>query len=495
MIYDFDVRAFGAVGDGETLDTAALQAAVNAAAVHGGRVTVPAGTYRTGTVELKSRVTLDLRQGAVLLGSADIADYTTHTWGHHQDITPWHLIYAEDAEDIVITGEGAIDGNGPAFWEPERAHAYAFWHEKTHRPSGMVELTRCRNVRVETVTLRNSAGWTLHLHDCDHSQVRGLNIRGTQFGPNTDGIDASGCHYLTISDCHIVCGDDAIALKTTECTRSCEYVTITNCILDTNCVAVRIGFESRQPFRYITVSNCVVPRCSRVIDLRSTEGGDIEHVIISGITGTTNCGWPVNRPVEISLHRVDNQYARGLPPEHPFYGQPKPIAKAGVVRDITIRDLDVVTDGRITIVADADAEMRDIRLENIRLRYVLLDDPAGFAARGGTGFMPGDHADARGARAAVVAKHVSNLHIANLDVRWPTYPVPDGWRLFESENRLMNPAYAGDAVDARSGAVAPVFHAVWGKDLTGGRIDLTGLSASAGGAPAALENSTATIVR
>jgi len=119
--------------------------------------------------------------------------------------------------------------------------------------------------------------------------------------------------------------------------------------------------------------------------------------------------------------------------------------------------------------------------QNLRLRYVLLDDPAAFAAAGSAGFLPGDHADARAARAAVVAKNIRDLHVRGIAVRWPTYPLADGWHLLDSPNRLGNrPFYDGAAEAVRNGRKRCVFRVLWGRKLQGGRIDLDGLRSSDG---------------
>ena len=473
---DFMVRDFGACGDGVTLDTAALQAAIDAAAVAGGRVIVPPGCYLTGTIVLKSRVTLDVQAGACLLGSPDIAQYQTHRWGHHDDITPWHLVLADGAEEITITGGGEIAGNGPAFWEPERPHAWAFWRQRIERVSPMVHLQNCRGVRIEQITLRESAGWTLHLHDCDDAVIDGVTIRNTFFGPNTDGIDLTGCHRVSIARCDISTGDDAIALKTSDYSRDCEDISIADCVLATSCVGIRIGYESRQSFRRITVRDCAIPRSSRLLDLRSLEGGDIEHVTISSITGTTNSGWPVNRPIEISLHRRGNAFKPYLHPGHPDFGKDNPVRAAGTVRDITLRGLDITTDGRVTLVADEGAWLGDILIEHLRLRYIHCEDTAHTAGiTASNSYLPGDHADARAAAAAIVAKNVHNLTLRGLEITWPTYPIPAEWCLLDSPHH-------GD-VDVerlRMGGYHVPYRAIWSRGVDGLNISATALTASDG---------------
>jgi hypothetical protein len=479
----FDVRDYGARGDGEALDTGAVQAALDAAGARGGRVVVPPGRYLCGTIELRSHTTLDLQPNAVIAGSPDLGHYVKRSWGHHKDITPWHLVLAEDVENIAIIGEGVIDGRGPAFWEPERPTPWTFWRPRMERVSPMVELVRCRDVRVENVTLRDSAGWHLHLHDCDGARLRGLVIRGSLFGPNGDGIDLSGCRGVTVSDCDISCGDDAIALKTTEFSRSCEDIVITNCVLETSCVAVRLGFESRQDFRRVSVSNLAVKRCSRVIDLRSIEGAVIEDVVVSGVTATTNSGFPANRPIEMTVAGVPNVYKEGLPEEHPHYGMDRPLTKQGAIRRITLRDIDVETDGRVMLCAEEGLELSDILLDNVELRYAMLDDPSPFT-RGEAGFLP-RLPEPRTVAAALVACNARRLAVDRLRIHWPRYPVPEHWRLLRSDCRFFNADfYRGHEAAVRRGDRRVTYKALWARNVAGGRIDLRGIRDSEGGEPA-----------
>ena len=145
-----------------------------------------------------------------------------------------HLLVARGLDDIAITGRGVIDGQGPAFWKPQ-AHDRAWIYAKEERVIPMVEIDDCRDVLIDGITLRESPGWTLHLQCCDRARLTGIRIDNHRQGPNNDGFDINGCRDVMISDCHIDTCDDAIVMKTTHNTRSCERITIQNCVLGCNC--------------------------------------------------------------------------------------------------------------------------------------------------------------------------------------------------------------------------------------------------------------------
>jgi hypothetical protein len=484
----------GAVADGVTLNHTIINAAIaELSARGGGRVVIPRGTFLAGTIELKSGVTLHLGEGAALLGSPDIADYPRRVWGHHDDITPWHFILAEDCENIAITGRGKILGNARAFREPERANGWSFFvPKKFSRPSPMIELVRCRHVLVEGVWIGDSPGWTLHGHDCDHMRIEGVTIRNSFFAPNGDGIDLTGCQDAIIHGCDIATGDDAIALKTSEFSRACERVTISDCILRTSCVGIRIGYESREDFRDIVVTNVVIPRCTRVIDVRAVEGATIERVRFSNITGCTDGGWPATRTIEIIQLDRPNVFKALLAPDHPHHGQDRPLKKSSVIRDVSFTGLDLVTDGRITIIGKPELPVEGVRFSDVRLRFPVLDDASPFRDAQSTGFIPGDYADARAANAAFVVQHARDIEIGGLRLRWPTFPAAP-WRLFESDNRLASPFWNGNGEAIRTGARRVPYHVLWARDAD---IAVSGrhLAASEPGHPACAADPASAVV-
>ena len=204
---------YGARADGRSLNTRAIQRAIDdAAKAGGGMVHVPRGTFLSGRIDLRSHVTLYLDEGSVLLGSTSISDYEGAEGSEGK--SQRHLIYAINAEEVGLAGPGRIDGQGASFWEPsgkaplppEQAWAdvasHALKPKSSGRPSPMVLFANCRGVRINGVRLENSPGWTLHTLNCDDVEISGIAIHNPVYGPNTDGIDVTCCQNVTITRLH-----------------------------------------------------------------------------------------------------------------------------------------------------------------------------------------------------------------------------------------------------------------------------------------------------
>lgn len=447
----FDIEKFGAKPNTKTNNAKAIQKAIDAAAVKGGIVIVPAGEFMSGTIFLKTNTELHLKQGAKLIASPRIEDYTHLTWGHHEDRTPWHFIVAKGQRNVTISGKGEIYGNGPAFRDPNRKNEFSFFREIEYRPSPLIEIQDCQQVCITDVLITESPGWTVHIFDTDNAKVSGITIQNSLYGPISDGIDISGSRDVIISDCNIRAGDDAIAVKTTEDSRTCERILVTNCIFETNCVAVRIGYESRKDISDITVSNCVIKNTSRAFDVRTVEGGDIRNVFISGITGKIDSGWAVDRIIEVHSNRIDTPYDIAIK-EHHNYGIAKPVDKAGVIENIHFSNMHFRTSGRILVSAIAEGLIDNVSFENINLSYNLLEDAreigkvaqsVGFARN-----MP----FTRSQNATLVVENAANVRIQNYTVKWPVYPVPDDCLLLSSPNRMFNKwFFEGNEAKIKSG--------------------------------------------
>lgn len=300
-----DVRTHGALGDGKTLDTRAINAAIDDChATDGGVVYLPPGTYLSGAVVLKSNVTLYLEAGATLLGSGKLSDYT----GLHvpENARFKHLIVSRDAENVGVGGPGKIDGQGPAYWHPSgrteppadqqwRDAATHYWKGDDPRPSPLLEFYRCKSVRIEDAFITNAPAWTLRLNQCEHIFIRGVVIKNPNIGPNTDGIDIVCSQDVFISGCLIDTGDDAICLKSEPAQPDglplVKNVVVTNCVLTTCCNAFKIGTGTHGGFENIIFSDSIIvngaaglkTRAIAGIALEMVDGGWLEGVTISNI--------------------------------------------------------------------------------------------------------------------------------------------------------------------------------------------------------------------
>jgi polygalacturonase len=297
---------YGAKPDGKTLNTNAIQRAIDdASQAGGGTVHVPSGTFLTGRINLKSRVTLYLDQGCTLRGSTSLNDYDAGEVGGEG--RQRHLIYAHDVEGVTLAGPGRIDGQGKNFWEPSGKTPIPDeeqWRDfssrvlspkKSGRPSPMLYFVNCRQLRIEDVRIENSPGWTLHTLNCDDLTIKGIAIKTPVVGPNTDGIDMTGCQNVQVSDCSIDTGDDAICLKSENPygpeARLTKNVVVTNCQITTCCNGFKLGTSSEGGFENITFSNSVIhndevelkARVISGIALEVVDGGWIDGVMVSGI--------------------------------------------------------------------------------------------------------------------------------------------------------------------------------------------------------------------
>jgi len=278
---EFDVKHFGARGDGVTLDTAALQKAIDACAQNGGgTVRLSPGRYLSGTLFLKTRVTLHLDAGATLLGSTGLEDYPStisKIRSYTDNYTERSLIFGEHLEQISLQGRGVIDGQGGAFKGPYKVRPY------------LMRIIDCRDVLVRDLTLIDSPMWVQHYLACDGVRIDGIIVR-SRCNSNNDGIDIDGCERVRISNCDIQSGDDAIVLKST-LNRPCRNVVVTNCILSSDCNAFKLGTESNGGFENIVLSNCAMYNTRLAgIALEEVDGGGLDRVNISNVTmDKVNC--------------------------------------------------------------------------------------------------------------------------------------------------------------------------------------------------------------
>ncbi len=297
----FDVRRFGAVGDGTTLDTTAVQTAIDSCSEsNGGTVLLPAGQYLVGTIRLKSNVALELAPKAVLLGTRDLAQYATNIarCGFvNETAIDKCLVYAEHAERIAILGRGTVDGQGAAFpgTLPNGTRG--------DRPM-LLRFFQCTNVLVEGVTLRSAGSWCSHYRECTDIRVHGITIDNRVNG-NNDGIDLMSSQNVRISDCTMLCGDDAICLQNMSDERPIENIVINNCIMSTRWAALRTGGAHRGGIRHVTMSNCFIyDTYGCGIKLQVSGNGSLEEMAFTGLVMEN-----VTSPISLRLgnHHYNNE--------------------------------------------------------------------------------------------------------------------------------------------------------------------------------------------
>jgi len=273
---DANVMDFGAVGDSESYDTNAIQRAVDSLYHRGGgTLYFPAGSYLIKTVLLRDNVTLELGRGAVILGSKNLyednphAGYFSRTEGRPFKLA---LFIASAAKNITISGEGTIDGQGFSEFYPISP--------EVKRPS-LIRFVKCQNVRIEGITLINSASWVQHYIECSDLTIRGITVI-SYANKNNDGLTIDGCQRVIISQCKIDSEDDSIVLKSFS-PGGCRDIMISDCIIGGLKSAIKTGTESLGNFENISISNCVIYG-TRGISLLSVDGGHINNVTISNIS-------------------------------------------------------------------------------------------------------------------------------------------------------------------------------------------------------------------
>ncbi len=296
----FVISDFGAVADAKTINTAAIQQAIDAAAVGGGEVVIPKGTFRSGSIFLKNGVALTLDEGAVLLGSNRIEDYPkreTRIEGHFE---PWRLalVNAQHMDRVRIGGKGKIDGNGILFWA-------AFWQRRKENPRctnleverpRLMFIDRCKDVRVEGLALQDSGFWNLHLYRCDGVVIEGLRITaptsGPILGPSTDGIDIDSSRNVTVRTCFIAVNDDNIALKGSKGPLAdkdtdsppVENIVVEDCVFGDGNGVITCGSEATI-VRHVRVRNCTVAGRTNLLTLklRPDTPQHYSDIVIDGI--------------------------------------------------------------------------------------------------------------------------------------------------------------------------------------------------------------------
>jgi polygalacturonase len=319
----FNVTNYGAVGDGKTMNTSAIQKTIDTASAGGGTVLIPAGKFLTGPFTLASSINLHLVKNATILISDDLANYPSAK-GRYQD-----SITASGAHDLEISGEGTIDGQGNAWWTAFRADK-----SMTHRPY-MIKLSNCTRVRVHGVTLGNSPMFHLVPQNCTDVTIQGITIQAPANAPNTDGIDPSGWNFL-ITDCTIDTGDDNIAIKPANGrTPGNKNYTVKNCTFRHG-HGCSVGSGTAGGIEDLKVSACTFNQTDSGIRIKTLRGngGLLQNCTFENLRMTA-----VKNPIYI----ID-WYPERNAPKDPSTEKPEPVTdrtpfnKNIIIRNVTATD-------------------------------------------------------------------------------------------------------------------------------------------------------------
>jgi len=289
----FDVRQFGTRGDGKTLDTVAIQAALDACGkAGGGTVKFSPGIYLSQPLTLRTKTAMLLEEGATLLASPTQSDFLKDggdwlTAKSNDDFIPF--ISGKNLTDIAITGQGTIDGNGANWWGPaEEARTRKPGHPPLPRPD-LVVLNNCKNVHLAGVKLINSPRSHLVLNNCEEAVIEGVTVRSPAGAANTDGMDPIDCRNVTITRCTVDTGDDNIAIKSGKKVEgrkfSCENITVTDCDF-LHGHGMSIGSATVGGVHHVVVKNCRFENTDNGLRIKSgrDRGGLVEDISYSDIT-------------------------------------------------------------------------------------------------------------------------------------------------------------------------------------------------------------------
>ena len=354
----FSIKENGTIGDGKIMDTRAIQKAIDAAAqAGGGTVYFPSGVYLSGTIVLKSSVTLHLDSGAVLLGSKNLQDYPVmkpQIRSYTDNYTERSLIYAENVHDTAITGRGIIDGQGEAFKQKEyMVRPYT------------VRMVSCENVLISGVKMQNSAMWMQHYLACSNLTIQGITVNNL-VTYNNDGLDIDSCRDVRVSDCSIISDDDAVCLKSTTLT-PCSNVTITNCVISSHCSAIKMGTESNGGFKNIAISNCSVFSSKQAAEINGVKRGlagialeIVDGGVMDGVTISNISMEGITTPIFV---RLGNR-------ARPFTAN-SPKADTGILRNVLIQNITGTGASKIgcSIVGLPERPIENITLKNIQLSF------------------------------------------------------------------------------------------------------------------------------
>jgi polygalacturonase len=416
----FNIKTFGAKGDGKTNDADAIQKAIDACSKSGGRVIVPAPfTFITGPFNLKSNIELYVEAGAVIKASPDEKLYTESAFRNNPgEGTIW--IGGENIENVTIDGDGKIDGNGISFMGDESGDSYVLkpFHVLDPRPH-VLTLVGGKNIRIRDIHIGNSAYWTIHLAGCNDVVISGISLLNNLKVRNSDGIDVDHSKNVRISDCYIQSGDDCICLKNRreyEEFGRCENIVVTNCTMTSRSCAIKIGSENMDTIRQVLFNNCIIKNSNRGVGIQNRDEGVVSDVIFSNMIIESHLfsdvWWGKAEPIYVTAYRRakgNNKDANWRFPKGETEG------RVGVVKNITFSNIKCISENGVYVSAESKDKIDNIIFDQVD---VFIDK---------TTSLPGGMYDRRPCEADGFVKGrtsgfyfdtAKNIRVRNCSVKW-----------------------------------------------------------------------------
>lgn len=382
MVQIFDILEYGACADSRTINTGAIQRAIDAChAAGGGRVFCGPGEFLTGSLQLKSRVDLHLSIGCRLVGSTNLADYVDFIVpGFRHELAPEKtsksILRAIEAEEFSITGPGEINGSGPAFYDTRSIMGGFYPKPESPRPRILMAY-KCRNFRIEDSSFNDSPCWTFWLMQCQGIGIHRIKMRADQRMINNDGIDLDMCRDVTVSDSFFKTGDDCVVLRSMrrlyETELPCENVTVSNCVLDSWCQGIRVGCPGDGIIRKCTFNNLVITgpgngivfnNPKRYLPTGSQGSADIRNILFSNVV--IDCK---NAPIKMDVDAgVSLPYLGSVSFSNFRIKSGKPIIIQGspetIIRDVSLSNVEIETSGEDAILC---RHCQGVKLANVEL--------------------------------------------------------------------------------------------------------------------------------
>lgn len=404
----YDIKQLGANHKGEKSCTELINKTIQkASAKGGGTIYFPAGTYKTGAIEMADNITLYLEAGATLSFTTDFDEYIPFKKVRWEGIfmnTFKPLIYGDSIKNVAIKGEGVLEGNGEAWWEAVKNEQHKIWRDGSlgelnkyqqmwgnqniglqvdayyaksmehlfFRPP-FLQFLESQNIQITGVTFRNSPFWTINPVGCENLLIDGIVIDNPDDGWNTDGINPSSCKNVRISNCKISVGDDCVTIKSgrdgngRDYGKPCENITISNCIMLAGHGGVVIGSEMSGGVKNITITGCVFDGTDAGIRLKSSRGrgGVVENIRVDNI---------IMRNIQKTAFIFNLYYDKDATPER--FSERTP----------TFRNIHISNVTGVDVNAAGDLHgIEEMPITNVSLSNIQMESKTGFKATLGTG--------------------------------------------------------------------------------------------------------------